>query len=403
MHHWLVAIFLGLGAVSLLLSLASHGSAHWALRRGGRKRGPTPPLSVLKPLRGLDEGLEQNLRSLAEQDYPSYEILFAAEDPDDPALHVAWRIKRAHPHVPMRVVVSDDCGAANPKVRNLIAMTKLARHDHVVVSDSNVRVGPDYLRAMAAETADPRVGIVSSILAGTGEESVGALLENAHLNSFILAAVCAGAGIARHPCVIGKSMLMRKSDLATLGGWESLRDILAEDYVIGHRFKAAGFRVALSAYAVSTMNGHWSVRRFLARHLRWNQMRRRVAPLAYLFEPLLHPVPWLIVLILIAVVAHDGSVVSCQAIVLVSLGGIVLKALSDHLLARRLRGHGFGWATLAWMPVKDVLALGLWFIGGFRRVVTWRGHRMRIGSGSRLLPQRGEPVGWTTEEAAAPK
>lgn len=400
MQHWVIPVSMATAGLSLLLTLLLHVSAHVTLRRGRRKRGPTPPLSVLKPLRGIDEELEENLRSLAEQDYPEYEILFAAEDPDDPALDVARRIKRDYPSVPMRIIISDQARALNPKVRNLIAMTHVARYEHLLVSDSNVRARTDYLRAMAAETADPRVGIVSSILAGTGEETVGALLENAHLNSFILAAVCAGAGIARHPCVIGKSMLVRKTDLDAVGGWDSVRNLLAEDYVLGHRFKAAGFRVALSGHAVPTMNMRWTVRRFLSRHVRWNQMRRRIAPFAYLVEPVLYPVPWLLLLLVLAVFVHDGWLVSSQTLVIAAIAGVAVKAISDHMLSRRLRGRGFGMAALAWMPVKDLLTLLLWVIGGFRRKVSWRGHEMRICAGSRLESSN-EATSWA--EAAAPE
>lgn len=400
MHNWVVPILMGTAALSLLLTLLTHALAHATLRHRPGPCGPTPPISILKPLRGLDDGLEENLRSLAAQDYPAYEILFAAEDPQDPALGVAWRIKRAFPGIPITIVISDASVVLNPKVANLIAMTRVARHEYLLVSDSNVRAPRDYLRAMAAETADPRVGLVSSVLAGTGEKTVGALLENAHLNSFILAAVCAGSDFARHPCVIGKSMLMRRSDLASLGGWKSVGDLLAEDYVLGMRFKKEGFRVALSRHPLPTINARWSVRRFLLRHLRWNQMRRRIAPTAYLFEPLLYPVPWLLSLLLATLIGHNGWLVSSSALATVAASGVVVKAASDLLLSRRVRGHGFGVAAMVWMPVKDLLALGLWVAGGVRRTVTWRGHELRIGAGSRLQRTEASAEGWVAEAPA---
>ena len=397
--EWLLMLLVGVSAVSLVLTLLLQGTAHWKLRRKPLGPGPTPGISVLKPLRGLDDGLEANLRSLAEQDYPCFEILFAAEDPRDPALRVAWRIKRAYPAVPIRILVSDE-PVLNPKVANLVAMTRVARHPYLLVSDSNVRARPDYLRAMAAETRDPRVGLVSSMLAGTGEATVGALLENAHLNSFIVAAVCAGNEVARHPCVIGKSMLMRRDDLERLGGWESVGDILAEDYVLGQRFHAAGMRVALSGHVLPTVNENWSVRRFLARHLRWNQMRRRVAPFAYVAEPLLYPVPWLFAVIVAVLAFPEDAIVSSRAIVLASALGIALKAVADHVLSRRLRGVGFDIVSLPWLVVKDVLTLGLWAIGAFRTTVTWRGHRMRIGAGTRPHHAPAEQGAWTRANPA---
>ena len=400
MDVWVVSILAVIASSSLLLALFTHIVAHMTLSRASRKTGPTPAISILKPLCGLDDGLEENLRAIAVQDYPVFEVLFAAEDAEDPALDVARRVKRTHPAVPMKIVVSSSAAALNPKVANLMAMTREAKHRYLLVSDSNVRPDPGYLRAIAAETADSRVGLVSSVLSGSGETTVGALLENAHLNSFILSAVCAGNSLARHPCVIGKSMLVRRTDLESLGGWESVGDLLAEDYILGHRFKKAGLGVALSSHPVPTINADWSVRRFLHRHLRWNQMRRRIAPIAYLFEPLLYPVPWLLSLAVASAACEDDWGLSPQLTVAVTLVGVLMKASSDLALSRRLRGHGLGIASLAWMPVKDMLLLPLWLLGAFRRKVAWRGHQLRIGAGSRLERGPATAPNWNPEAPA---
>ena len=170
MHTQVVPILAAVAVTSMILTLLTHLVAHTVLWRSRRrpKQGPTPPISILKPLRGLDDGLEGNLRAMAQQDYPNFEILFAAEALDDPALEVARRVQRQHPWVPMRLLVSNEPDTLNPKVANLMAMTRRARHEYILVSDSNVRPGPGYLRAIAAETADENVALVSSVLAGSG-------------------------------------------------------------------------------------------------------------------------------------------------------------------------------------------------------------------------------------------
>jgi ceramide glucosyltransferase len=374
-------------AVSLLATAVTHACVHWTLRRRRPARGGfAPAISILKPLKGADEGLYRNLASIAAQDYPGrFEIVLAAADLDDPALPVARRVRADFPHVPIRIVPGSHGPALNPKVANLEALARAARHDYLLVSDSNVRVGPGYLRDTAAELADPRVGLVSNVLVGVGEESFGAALENLHLGTFIAAAVCGAGVLAGHPCVVGKSMLMSREALARVGGLASVRDVLGEDYLLGVAFARAGYRVALCPHVVTTVNVRWSLGSFIARHLRWAQMRRWISPLAYALEPLLHPVPWLLLLALLAALrGHPlpgGLALGWGTLALTGMG---LKMASDVLLVYRLRGLVPRGLTPLWIPVKDVVALALWGLGWLLREVEWRGNRLRIGPMSAL-------------------
>jgi len=189
-------------------------------------------ISVLKPLCGVDDELSTNLESFAHLDYPRYEVLLGVRDVSDAAYPIAREAAARWPDR-MRVVLQRGEPGLNPKVNQLITLATRARHELLVVSDSNIVAAPGYLREVAGYLEDGDVGLVTHPVTAKGERTLGALMDNAHLSSGIAPGMVAALALADFPIVVGKSMALRRSDLRALGGFAAVKDVLAEDYVLG--------------------------------------------------------------------------------------------------------------------------------------------------------------------------
>ncbi len=344
-----------------------------------------PPVSILKPLRGLDDKLFDNLSSFCDQDYPEYEILFSLQDHNDPAFKVAQKVQARYPEKDITLVVEHCNAGLNPKVNNLIPSYWKARHPYILISDSNVMVSNDYLREIMRDAQKPSVGLVSNVIRGVGGRSIGAILENLHLNSFILGSVSFLDRFLGMPCVIGKSMLMKKKDLEALGGLEAFKDILAEDFIIGREMHRAGKKVVLSNYLISNVNEYWGIKRFLNRHTRWGKLRWKIGGIRYFLELLANPV----------FVAALPSIVSGPSRITLSFAGIVglAKILCDSIIGKtivivtgRSEIHEQSPLTYLLSPLKDIIIGVMWFVPLVSSTVVWRGNRYLIGKDSLLSP-----------------
>lgn len=347
----------------------------------GRRPAALPPVrpwvSILKPVAGADEELEENLSSFADLDYPAYEILFGVASLGDPAVPILERFIAAHPGLPARLVKTTPPRGEilNPKVAQLIDLTRAARGSVIVVSDANVRVPRTYLRSVVESLIRPGVGLVSSLIVGTGERGFGAALENAQLGASIGPAVVAAHRLFGRPITVGKSMAMRRVDLARVGGWESVAGVLAEDDMLGKRFHDLGYGVELSLDAVENRNVTCSPRRSIERHARWAKMRRAIEPAFFLLEPLLSPIA----------VALATAVVAPSTLALhILVFAVVLQTLLAFL-AHAAAGAQRPLALAAIEPVRALAALGCHLLALASRRVSWRGNAFVLGPGSTLV------------------
>lgn len=374
----LVAV-LGLGAGSLML----HAQRR-QLRPGSSGAASVyEPVSILKPLKGVDADLETNLESFFRLDYPAYEVLFGLDDPQDPALAVARAVAARHPGIPSRLVVSERRAGHNPKVNNLANIMPAARHELILISDSNVRVHPGYLRELVARIEEPGVGLVSSPFRGTHEHGIGGVLEALQLNSFVIGGVCAVSQLWSGVCVVGKSMLLRRSTLGAMGGFSFLSRFLAEDQVCGEEVAALGMRTAVAHHCVDNVLGEVSLSRFLGRHLRWARIRRRMNISAYLCELLLNP--------LVVAMAGCALAPSRHSLAVVLLTGIarVMQGREAEAIAGVQRPV---WTHLWLVPLRDLLVGAVWVVPFFATTVSWRGNRLRIGPRTLLIPESTSPA-----------
>lgn len=344
---------------------------------------PLPGISILKPLCGLDEELQENIASFAELEHPAYEVLLGVKGPSDPAFQFARAAVERWPDR-MRVVTTlrfDE--ARNPKVNQLIGLAKAARHPLLVVSDSNVRVGRNYLRDIASGMADPGVGLLTHPVAGIGERSLGSLFENLHLAGSVAPGIVAAHRLAHREIVVGKSMAMWKADIEELGGFQSVKDVLAEDHLLGvYVRQRLGKRVMVARRPVLNVNRDRRLRDFWGRYARWSVLQRQIlgGP-TYAAQLLLNPV--LLALVGFALAPGTGSLLGFALV-------CAAKIATDAGSARALRPGGFPLRQLVLIPVKDLVFGAAELQAFFTDEVEWRGTRLRVLPGSRLAPV--EPV-----------
>ncbi len=376
MNGWNGDLILGaIAAWAVLVTLVTGAAVFWVTRRPRNlNTNHTPPVTILKPLKGFDEGLEENLESFFKLDYPVYQILFGVADANDPAIPVVEQLIARYPQHDARLVVGTPAFGLNPKVENLAAMWPHRRHEVILISDSNVRVRPEYLRETTCYLAKPGVGLVSNLFNGTGEEHFGAALENLHLNGFIAGGVATASAIGI-TCVVGKSMLMPVQALEAAGGLAGVRNLLAEDQVLGLRIRKAGYSVVLSHHVIDNLNQERSSRWFLNRHSRWFKIRRQLAFPMFIIEPTAN----------LATVGVIWALVGESNVGWFALVGLVaLGMMRDAVQAKRLRGHIPSLKFLMLSPIKDLFLLPIWFDALFDRRVHWRGNRFSIGKFTRL-------------------
>jgi len=355
-----------------------------AFRRGMKTRGAGagayPVASLLKPVKNIDDGLAANLESFYRLDYPAYEILFAVDDLQDPCVSLLKGLQAAYPGIPTRIVATGRPRHENPKVHKLARLESKARGALYWTTDSNIRVEPGTLRRLADEYLAHDAKLVFSPIRSSSSRTFGSLMENSSINFFTSGGIIASWFLGRWPVPVGKSFLIEREALASLGGFGAFRNYLAEDFLLAEAFRKSGYRVATNCTWVTSVSRTASARSFFKRMSRWAKLRFHLRPPAYLLEVLLNPV--VIALAAPAVFGRRGWTV----LAVMAAAKIALEYLNFLFVntedRRRPRNHLLFPAAVV---AKDLLFLAVYFTPFFSRRVEWRGGRISIGKNTLIL------------------
>jgi len=335
---------------------------------------PRPPVSILKPLKGSDPGLYESLRSHCLQDYEEYEIICGASSRSDPAVGEVERLQREFPQRRIQLVICDQRLGANGKISSLAQMVRNARHDVFVVSDSDIRVEPDYLVTVICELNQPEAGLVTCLYRGVPASGFPSRIEAAGISSDfmpgVLAAQIVESGLKFG---LGATLVLRREDLLNIGGFEALVDYLADDYELGRRIAEKKQKVVLSRSVVETFLPDYNWREFLTHQLRWARTIRTARPAGYAGLLITFTVPWA----LVAMALSRGADWAWTLLGLALLLRIVMGAVFGNLVLGSKRVLRSLWL----IPVRDLLGVVIWIGGWFGNQIEWRGEHFKLKRG----------------------
>ena len=333
----------------------------------------TPPVSILKPLKGTDPEMYESFRSHCLQDYPEYEIVFGVSDPEDPAIELVRRLKLEFPQRAIRLVVCDKNLGSNTKVSNLVQMLPEARYQYLIVNDSDIRVERDYLQRVVPPLTDPKVGMVTCLYRGVASATLGSRLESLGISTDFCGGVLAARLLEGIRFGLGSTLAFRRGDLKAVGGFEGLLDYLADDYEIGNRIVSLGLEGRLSDVVVETFLPPYNTREFVAHQLRWARTVRDARRWGYVGLVWTFGLPWAVLVLL----AANGAGWAWAL-----LGGTAVMRLAMAVVVGRLLLEDRHVVPYLWLiPLRDAAAVMVWIASFAGHTVAWRGDSFTLKNG----------------------
>jgi ceramide glucosyltransferase len=383
MVHQAIKIMEALAVACASASIAYYALCLWSAARFLRERKaddgahPTlgaPPVSILKPLRGTDPEMYKSFRSHCLQDYPEYEIIFGVGDAHDPAIQLVEQLKAEFPQRAIRLMVCPENLGPNTKVSNLAQMARGARHEYLIVNDSDIRVESDYLRRVLPPLTDPGVGLVTCLYRGIANSTIGSRLESLGISTDFSAGVLVAQDVENGMRFgLGSTLAFRRRDMQAIGGFEAFVDYLADDYQIGSRVAGLGLKVALSDVVVETFLPRYTLAGFVDHQLRWARTIRDSRFWGYVGLGLTFGLPWAVLaLILARGAAWAWALLAAAILMRMTVAVVVGKLVLHDRQVLRL---------LALIPMRDLFAMLVWIVSFASHEVVWRGDRFRLRKG----------------------
>lgn len=382
-HLLLLCTIVGLLSCTAFLILLAAAFVRFRRRPlPGAFAGLWPSVSLLKPLHGLEPALEANLESFFRQDYPRCEIIFGCRQESDPALKVVQAVRRRHPRVAVKIVVSGEPEHPNAKVCSLQRMAEVAGSDYLVISDSDVRVTPQYLREVIRPLLQPEIGMVTCLYRGVPSGGLWSRLEALGMSVEMTAGVVVADMLEGLKFALGPTMAIRRDVLEDVGGFQVLADYCADDFVLGQRVFEAGKRVVLSQYVVDHVALHQRCVASLQHQVRWMKSTRFSRPKGHVGTGLTFAMPFGVLGLLAGLALHDP---------LLGLALFFYAAL-NRMAEALLAGWGVVHDPLAvryfWLyPARDLLGFFLWCASFFNASIVWRGERYQLQLGGKMVRQ----------------
>lgn len=346
----------------------------WQMRRPQPQAAVLPPVTLLKPLCGAEPGLYEHLSSFCRQDYPQLQIVFGVRDPADPALPVARRLAAEFPQLSIDVVVGPQLHGSNHKISNLINMAAHARHDLLVMADSDTWVGPEYLRTVTAPLHDRRVGLVTCVYRGVPAAGIWSRLGALYVNEWFIPSVLLAHLFGYGGYATGQTLCLRRETLQAIGGLQAIADHLADDFRLGELVRGLGLRIVVSPYVVDAQHDEPDLTALVRHELRWMRTTRVLQPLSSRFMFLSFSVPLAAAGAALAALAPDLFPLAGRLLLLVAAARIAL-----HFVQRNGR-NAASWSDLWLLPLRDLLTCWVWCNSFFSYRVSWRGSEFRVNA-----------------------
>jgi ceramide glucosyltransferase len=346
-----------------------------------------PPVSILKPLKGVDPEIWESFCSHCEQEYPQFQLIFGVSDLGDPAIEVVRKLQTKYPNLPIELMVCDRVLGANIKVSNLVQMLPAARHELLLVNDSDIRVPADYLRKVITPLADASVGLVTCLYRAAAGPTLGSRLEALSIGTDFVPGVLSARFLERGLHFgLGSTLAFRRCDLEAIGGFEVLLDYLADDYELGRRIAATGKRVELSAATVVTFLPPYTLQQFFRHQLRWSRTIRDARRWGYAGLLFTFGLPWALLTLLAAQGARWAWILFALTFAVRLAVGFVaaVGVLHDRQLLR----------NLLLLPLRDLIAPFVWAASFMGNRIHWRGDVFNLKDGRLTIAKQPPSAGW---------